>query len=104
MWEMISHMASDRMWIYTSIVGSIFGAAALFYFKDTRMGLWGYAKFDGALDFLRDRYGWSWLNQDPDAWRKVYPQIAVKFDELEARLDELKLDCERIDNQDNSAN
>ena len=30
MWEMIQNMATDRLWIYTGIVGSLFGAAFLF--------------------------------------------------------------------------
>ena len=29
MWEMIERMASDRLWIYTGIAGSLFGAAFL---------------------------------------------------------------------------
>jgi len=27
MWEMIERMASDRLWIYTALVGSMFGDA-----------------------------------------------------------------------------
>ena len=46
MLEMIERMISDRLWIYTAIAGSLFGAAFLAYFKDTRVGLWCYAKFD----------------------------------------------------------
>ena len=34
--EMIERMASDRLWIYTGIVGSLFGAAFLAYFQGTR--------------------------------------------------------------------
>ena len=26
MWEMIERMAADRLWIYTAIAGSVFGA------------------------------------------------------------------------------
>ena len=40
--EMLERMASDRLWIYTGIAGSLFGAF-LAYFKDTRAGLWCYA-------------------------------------------------------------
>ena len=29
MWEMIERMSNDRLWIYTGIVGSLFGAAFL---------------------------------------------------------------------------
>ena len=35
MLDMIKEMATDRLWIYTGIAGSIFGAAFLAYFKDT---------------------------------------------------------------------
>ena len=45
MWEMIERMASDRLWIYTGIVGSLFGAAFLVWFQGTRAGLWCYARF-----------------------------------------------------------
>ena len=80
----------DYLWIYTSIAGSLIGAAALFYIKDTRLGLWGYSKFDQTCDWLRDRYGWTWLNQDPEAWKKVHPKISAKIIELEARMVELE--------------
>ena len=87
---MIWEMLSDRLWIYTSIAGSLLGAACLFYIKDTRIGLWGYSKFDQMVDGLRDRYGWTWLNQDPEAWRKVNPKISGKIDQLEARIAKLE--------------
>tara|TARA_B100000941_G_C28223223_1_gene407745 strand:- start:45 stop:320 length:276 start_codon:yes stop_codon:yes gene_type:complete len=87
---MIWEMLSDRLWIYTSIAGSLLGAACLFYIKDTRIGLWGYSKFDQMVDWLRDRYGWTWLNQDPEAWRKVNPKISGKIDQLEARIAKLE--------------
>ena len=80
----------DYLWIYTSIAGSLIGAAVLFYIKDTTLGLWGYSKFDQTCDWLRDRYGWSWLNQDPEAWKKVHPKISAKIIELEARIVELE--------------
>jgi len=48
------------LWIYTSIAGSLLGAACLFYIKDTRIGLWGYSQFDKMVDKLRDRFGWTW--------------------------------------------
>jgi len=83
-------MFEDTLWIYTSIAGALLGAAFLFYIKDTRVGLWGYGVFDSILDYFRDRYGWTWLNQDPDAWKKVNPKIATKIEELEARIKELE--------------
>ena len=83
-------MFEDTLWVYTSIAGALLGAAFLFYIKDTRVGLWAYGVFDSILDYLRDRYGWTWLDQDPDAWKKVNPKIATKIEELEARIKELE--------------
>jgi len=79
----------DYLWIYTSIAGALLGAACLAYIRDTRIGLWGYSKFDQILDWLRDRYGWTWFDQDPEAWKKVNPKIAAKIQELENRINEM---------------
>ena len=79
-------MFENTLWIYTSIAGAMLGAAILFYVKDTRVGLWGYSQFDKVADKLRDRYGWTWLNQDPDSWKKVHPQIAQKIDAIEKHI------------------
>jgi hypothetical protein len=90
MWEMIERMATDRLWIYTGIAGSLFGAAFLMWFKDTRMGLWGYAKFDTFMAYLAERWDITWLQEPPDAWRKRYPKMTNKIDELEERLKKLE--------------
>ena len=76
MWDIVSDMATNRLWIYTSIGGSILGAVCLAYLSTTRAGLWFYAKIDNGMDFLVERYGWTWLEQPEDA--------------MEARLKELE--------------
>ena len=53
-WDMIGRMASDRLWIYTALIGSLFGLAFSTYFKSTRLGLWLYAKFDLIIDYLQN--------------------------------------------------
>ena len=83
-------MFENTLWIYTSIAGAMFGAVCLFYVRDTRVGLWGYSQFDKVADKLRDRFGWTWLDQDPNAWKKVNPKIAAKIGELEERLIDLE--------------
>jgi hypothetical protein len=83
-------MFEDTLWIYTSIAGALLGAAFLFYIKDTRVGLWAYSQFDKTVDYCRDYLGWTWLNQDPDAWKKVNPKIAAKIGELESRIENLE--------------
>ena len=90
MWEMIERMASDRLWIYTALAGSLFGAIFVAYISTTRIGLWGYAKIDRIIDYLVERWGLTWLEQPDDAWRKKYPKITNKIDEIEGRLKNLE--------------
>ena len=88
--DMIERMSSDRLWIYTAIVGSLFGLAFSTYFQSTRLGIWLYSKFDRCVNFLVVRWGWTWLQQPEDAWRKKYPHVTKKIDELESRIQELE--------------
>ena len=90
MLEMIERMAADRLWIYTALIGSLFGLAFSTYFKSTRIGLWLYAKFDLTIDYLVERWGWTWLQQPEDGWRKKYPYVTKKIDELEQRIKKLE--------------
>ena len=90
MLDTISAMLSDRLWIYTAIAGALLGAAFLAWFKSTRAGLWCYSKFDQLLDYLVQRWNWTWLAEDPEAWRKRYPKVTAKIDDLEARLAKLE--------------
>ena len=90
MWEMIESMATNRLWIYTALVGSLFGLAFSTYFKGTRIGLWLYSKFDRGVDYLVERFGWTWLEQPEDAWRKRYPKITKKIDSLESEIQSIK--------------
>ena len=90
MWDMIERMADDRLWIYTAIAGSVFGAIFVAYISTTRIGLWFYSKVDLMLDYLIKRWGWTWLQQPEDAWRKKYPYVTKKIDELEQRLQEVE--------------
>ena len=87
---MLERLFADTLWIYTSIAGAVLGAAFLAYFKDTRAGLWAYAKLDQFLDYLIERWGLTWLEQPENAWRKKYPKITKKIDAIESRLDDLE--------------
>ena len=86
----MERMASDRLWIYTALIGSIFGAIFVAYISTTRIGLWAYTKIDLIIDYLVERWGLTWLQQPEDAWRKKYPHITKKIDGLENRLQELE--------------
>ena len=83
-------MFEDTLWIWTAIGGSIAGAIALAYLKETRIGIWFYGKVDNTMDWLVERYGWTWLEQPEDAWRKKYPKITQKIDDIERRLQKLE--------------
>jgi hypothetical protein len=91
MLDMIVAMATERLWIYTALVGSLFGLAFSTYFKSTRIGLWMYGKFDTFADYLVERWGLTWLKQPDDAWRKKYPYVTKKIDELEERLEQIEV-------------
>jgi len=88
--DILERLFSDRLWIYTAILGSLIGAAFLAYFRHTRAGIWAYSKFDALLDFLVERWGWTWFMQDDDAWRKKYPHVTAKIDQLEDRIKKLE--------------
>ena len=88
--DLIQRLFSDTLWIYTGILGALFGAAFLAYFKETPVGIWCYGKFDQFLDWLVERWGLKWFIQKPNAWRKKYPHVTKKIDELEARIIELE--------------
>jgi len=83
---MITRMFGDTLWIYTAIAGSLFGAAFLAWFRNTHAALYLMGKFDNFLDYLVDRFGWDWLQDDPEAWRKRYPKVTKKIDDLELRI------------------
>ena len=56
----MERMASDRLWIYTALIGSIFGAIFVAYISTTRIGLWAYTKIDLMIDYLVERWGLTW--------------------------------------------
>jgi len=86
----LERMFDDTLWIYTAIVGALLGAAFLAWFRNTRAGLWCYALFDRVLDGITQRYGWTWFQEPDDLWRKRYPRITKKIDELEKRINKIE--------------
>ena len=88
--DLLSRMLGDTLWIYTAVAGSVIGAAFLAWSRNTHAALWLMSKFDALLDYLVDRFGWDWLQDDPEAWRKRYPKVTSKIDHIEKRLEELE--------------
>ena len=57
MWEIIEQMATERLWIYTALAGSIFGALFIYWIRDTYIAFWAINKWQNTLDFLVNRWG-----------------------------------------------
>lgn len=88
--EILSRLFDDTLWIYTAILGSLAGAAFLAWFRNTNAALFLMSKIDGLLDSIVDRFGWDFLQDDPEAWRKRYPKVTKKIDDLESRIEKLE--------------
>ena len=79
------------MWFFliSNIAGSILGSATNSWFADTKLGIWFYKKVDDVSTWASKKLGLKVL-QDENTWRKKYPNVAKKFDLLEARLEKLE--------------
>ena len=76
-------------WAISAITGSILGSATSSWFEKTAMGRWFFTKMDNIYNWAADRYGLEVLKSE-DKWRKKYPNIANKMDDLERRLHKLE--------------
>jgi hypothetical protein len=79
------------MWFFliSSIASSIIGSAADSWFADTKMGVWFYTKIDNVSTWASKKLGLKVL-QDEQSWRTKYPNVSLKIDKLEARLEKLE--------------
>ena len=77
-------------WVVSNIAGSLLGAASAAWIKDTKLGVWGYKKFESIANWAKDRYGIYILDKEDIAWRTKYPNVSKKIDELERRLHDLE--------------
>ena len=78
-------------WLISSIAGSILGSAADSWFADTKLGRWVYQKVDDVASWASKKLGLKVL-QDENNWRKKYPNVSKKLDNLEARIKQLEGD------------
>ena len=79
------------MWFFliSSIASSIIGSAANSWFADTKMGKWVYCKVDNVASWASRKLGLKVL-ADETNWKTKYPDIALKIDDLDARLKQLE--------------
>ena len=76
-------------WLISSIAGSILGSATDSWFADTKLGRWVYQKVDDVASWASKKLGLKVL-QDENNWRKKYPNVSKKIDDLEARIKQLE--------------
>ena len=79
------------MWFFliSNIAGSILGSAADSWFADTKLGIWVYNKVDDVSTWASKKLGLKVL-QNESNWKKKYPNVSKKLDELEARLEKIE--------------
>ena len=73
----------------SSIAGSILGSAADSWFADTKAGIWFYKKVDQVSGWAARKLNIKILAEE-EAWKKKYPNVAKKMDDLDNRLSELE--------------
>ena len=77
------------LWLISSIAGSILGGAADSWFADTKAGIWFYKKVDQISGWAARKLNIKILAEE-EAWKKKYPNVAKKMDDLDNRLSELE--------------
>ena len=79
------------MWFFliSNICGSILGSAADSWFADTKLGKWFYRKVDDVSTWTSKKLGLKIL-KDEASWQTKYPNVALKIEELEARIKQLE--------------
>ena len=65
------------------LIKNIFG-------KDTKLGIWGYKQFELICGWAAKRYGVDLLDKEGIAWKRKYPKVAAKIDDLESRITKLE--------------
>ena len=79
------------MWFFliSNIAGSILGSAADSWFADTKAGIWFYNKGDDVSTWASKKLGLKIL-KDENNWKAKYPNVAIKIQELEARIENIE--------------
>ena len=75
------------MWYFllTSIAGSIIGSASDSWFRDTKLGVWTYAKLDSLFTWASKRYGLKLLTDERKRMAK-FPELSRRLDNIETRI------------------
>lgn len=73
------------LFLMKSILGSIVGSSFYSWWQNTRLGIW----FQNKLDDTLDRLDWEILEKE-DKWKKAYPNLADRLEDLELQVRELQ--------------
>ena len=76
-------------WLILAIAGSIVGSATDSWFRDTKMGIWFYAKMDNLYTWANNRYGLKILTDEKKRMAK-FPVLSKRIVELEKRINDLE--------------
>ena len=72
-------------WLVSAIAGSIIGSATDSWFRDTKLGVWFYAKIDSLYTWASKRYGFKLLTDEKKRMAK-FPELVKRLDSIEARI------------------
>ena len=72
-------------WLVLSIAGGIIGSATDSWFRDTKLGVWFYAKVDSLYTWASLRYGVKLLTDEAKQMKK-FPQLTERLDHLEKEV------------------
>ena len=72
-------------WLLSSIAGSIIGSATDSWFRDTKLGVWFYAKMDSLYTWASKRYGIKVLTDERKRMAK-FPELSKRLDSIESRI------------------
>ena len=76
-------------WAISAIAGSILGSATDSWFRDTKLGVWFYAKIDSLYSWAAKRYGLKIITDEQKRMTK-FPELSKKLKELEKRIKDLE--------------
>ena len=72
-------------WLLSAIAGSIIGSATDSWFRDTKLGVWFYAKVDSLYTWSSKRYGIKVLTDEQKRLKK-FPSLSKRLEHLESRI------------------
>ena len=73
------------VWIISAIAGSILGNAVDSWVSETKLGIWFYDKVADISDWAAKKLKLQTLSRE-EAWKKKYPNIAEKINNLEDKI------------------